>query len=340
PAYTGTTTINAGDVQVDGIIGAVVLGDGSVSGTGQIGAVTVTVSMPPAKGGVAPGDNGAPNPIGTLTSPSVTLGSGSTFSVDIKHTTVGSPIPGVDNDLLFVNGNVSPNRAPLLGTVGTGVAIHHSVPILTYRGTLTGNFAEPFGANFVFISGQKFTVDYGSRNGTPTVPGSIVLNRVKNNANVVITSSLQPSQYGQDVVFTATVTPEPGASALPPGGTVSFSADSGTIQLPLVPINGSGQATFNPQQVGSLTFSVGTHGIAATYKDSTGSCNDANAPPIGPGLPAFQQIVNRGATTTTVSSSVASPVFGQSVTFTATITPVNTPVPGRGAFNPGGTVTF
>src|SRR5690606_26241561 len=56
--HTGVTTITAGDVQVDGSLGAVVLAGGTLSGIGQVGTVTGTA----AGGTVSPGDNGEPTP--------------------------------------------------------------------------------------------------------------------------------------------------------------------------------------------------------------------------------------------------------------------------------------
>jgi hypothetical protein len=98
----------------------------------------------------------------------------------------------------------------------------------------------------------------------------------------VLSSSANPSQFGQPLTFTATVTP------LPDGGTVTFSVDS--VQLgATVPVDTTGVATSAP--VSSLT--AGSHSVVATYSgdaDFLGSAAPAvtqvvNAPPPGPNPP-------------------------------------------------------
>ncbi|HYM12605.1 MAG TPA: Ig-like domain repeat protein, partial [Bryobacterales bacterium] len=87
-------------------------------------------------------------------------------------------------------------------------------------------------------------------------------------------------------------------------------------------LNGSGQATF---ATSSLT--VTTHSITAVYG---GDANFNTSTSL-----ALSQGVNQASTNTTVGSSANPSVFGQSVTFTATVAVV---APGGGT--PTGTVTF
>jgi uncharacterized protein (DUF2141 family) len=75
-------------------------------------------------------------------------------------------------------------------------------------------------------------------------------------------------------------------------------------------------------------LSVGAHSVTATYLS-----HDANFAPSA--SETTTQQVNKAATKTTVESSSATSVFGQPVTFTATVSAV---APGAG--NPTGTVTF
>jgi autotransporter-associated beta strand protein len=331
PGYLGNTTINAGNVQVDGTIGNVVLGGGIVSGDGTIGTITGPGAV---AGTVSPGDSAAPSTIGTLTSNAITWGSGTNFAVDLAHTSVGAPVPGVDNDVLSVNGNVSLGGATLTGTVGAGIAIGDHFTILHYgSATLTGKFAEPFASNTVFIGGVKFAIDYGNL-PTSFSPGNIVLTRVANSATTVITSSANPSIYGQDVTFTATVTPETGAAALPAGGQVTFVLDA-TSASPItqtVTLNASNQATFDPQALApAFTWSTGPHTIDATYHDPSGLFSNSVAPTL-------TQTVNVSPTSTSVTANTA-PVFGQPLVVTATVT-VNTPPATANPANPASTVTF
>ena len=81
-------------------------------------------------------------------------------------------------------------------------------------------------------------------------------------ANIVITSSVNPSDPGQAVTFTATVTDGSGAPV--PAGTVTFSIDN-VAQTPAVTVI-AGQAILPP--ITALT--AGPHTISASYKDPTG----------------------------------------------------------------------
>jgi len=75
------------------------------------------------------------------------------------------------------------------------------------------------------------------------------------------------------------------------------------------------------------TLAVGGHSITATYSGDTNFTASTSA--------VLTQTVNKANTTTTVASSANPSTFGQSVTFTATVTVV---APGAGS--PSGTVTF
>src|SRR5207247_1513982 len=76
------------------------------------------------------------------------------------------------------------------------------------------------------------------------------------------------------------------------------------------------------------TLSVATHLITVSYSGDTNFAANTSA--------TLSQTVNKASTTTTDVSSVNASVFGQSVTFTATITPV---APGAGTPS-AGTLTF
>jgi sugar lactone lactonase YvrE len=135
-----------------------------------------------------------------------------------------------------------------------------------------------------------------------------------------VTSSVNPSVFGQQVTFTATVAPVSGSGT--PSGTVTF-LDGGTA-IGTGNLNGSGIATFS-----TTTLAVGNHTITTSYPGDgtfTGSSGSLTGNP---------QVVNRAATTTAVTSTLNPSVFGQQVTFTATLTAT---APGAGT--PSGTVTF
>jgi hypothetical protein len=132
----------------------------------------------------------------------------------------------------------------------------------------------------------------------------------------VITSSANPSVFGQSVTLTATIS----HGTTIPTGTVEFK--TGTTILATVTVGSSGTATYT-----SSAFTVATHSITAVYSgDSTYA---------GSTSPAFSQVVDKAATTTSLASSANPSVFGQSVTLTATVSAV---APATGT--PAGTVQF
>ncbi|WP_190146294.1 Ig-like domain-containing protein, partial [Streptomyces glebosus] len=171
------------------------------------------------------------------------------------------------------------------------------------------------------IGFHTFTANY---NGSPQFSpssgfGSVTITTAS--TSTVVTSSPDPSNFGQPVAITATVAPvAPGAGT--PTGTVTFvigGGGGGTLTAPLV----GGTAT-----VTTSSLTPGTHLITATY----GGNAQFNAS-SGTDTQTVQQVLT--PTTTTVTSFPDPSVFGQPVTFTATVAPVP---PGSGI--PTGTVTF
>jgi hypothetical protein len=134
-----------------------------------------------------------------------------------------------------------------------------------------------------------------------------------------LSSSANPSVFGQSVTFSATVTPQT-SGAPTPTGMVSF-LDGGAMMGTGV-LDGTGTATFT-----TATLSLGGHSITAEYAGDGNS--DASS------SPALTQVVNQASTTTALSAIPSTSVFGQSVQFTATVAPV---APGSG--KPTGSVAF
>jgi hypothetical protein len=136
-----------------------------------------------------------------------------------------------------------------------------------------------------------------------TVSTSSALSQVVSQAST--TSSLGASvssvTVGQPVIFTTNVTGQNGGT---PTGSVTFKAASITL----------GTATLTGGQA-ALTYtfqSTGTRSITAIYS------GDANF--IGSTSPVLSEVVSKGTTSTSLSSNVNPSVFGQAVTFTATVT--------------------
>jgi uncharacterized protein (DUF2141 family) len=135
-----------------------------------------------------------------------------------------------------------------------------------------------------------------------------------------VSSSVNPSVFGQPVTFTATVAPvAPGAGT--PSGTVQFFVDGAAVGVPVTLAGGVADSA----PVSDLA--PGVHAVTASYSGDPDFLAGASDP--------IEQTVTKARTKTTLTSSANPSVFGQPVTFTATIAPV---APGAGA--PAGTVTF
>src|ERR1019366_4338749 len=143
--------------------------------------------------------------------------------------------------------------------------------------------------------------------------------------STTVTSSVNPSIFGQSVTFSATVSNTSGDTATPTGS-VQFSIDG--VPFGAVTLSGSGAtATATSGATATLTVSGSPHTINAVYTNTDGGFSGSSG--------TLSQAVNPAPTSTTVASSVNPSVFGQSVRFTATVSPV---APGAGT--PTGTVTF
>jgi RHS repeat-associated protein len=167
-----------------------------------------------------------------------------------------------------------------------------------------------------YVTGLTESVDF------PTTSGAFQTNPLNNNENAfvakifqaptmntssTVTSSANPSVFGQSVTFTATVSAvAPGSGT--PTGTVEFK--DGATSLGFVALV-SGSVTFS-----TFALSVGTHSITAVYG------GDANFNATGTGSSAatpLSQTVNAAPTTTTLTSLPNPSKVGQSVTFTAAV---------------------
>ncbi|HYN71962.1 MAG TPA: Ig-like domain-containing protein, partial [Nakamurella sp.] len=130
----------------------------------------------------------------------------------------------------------------------------------------------------------------------------------------VVTSNRTPSaNLGQSITFTATVKPTTGASI--PTGTVQFTIDGtnagAAVTLGALPFNlFPGTATYR-----TSSLAAGSHDVVAQYTSNTGGFLPSTSATL-------VQVVTMAASTTVVTSSASPSVVGQSVTYTAQVTPV------------------
>ena len=132
-----------------------------------------------------------------------------------------------------------------------------------------------------------------------------------------VTSSESTIVYGQSVTLTATVAPSSGSAT--PTGTVTFTSGGSTLGTQT--LNSSGVATLSTTALaaGSDTVTV-SYGGDSTYAAGSGTLTET---------------VNKASTSTALSESSKTAVYGQSVTLTATLSVTS---PGSGT--PTGAVTF
>jgi hypothetical protein len=137
-----------------------------------------------------------------------------------------------------------------------------------------------------------------------TTSTSKSLDQVVNKATTTTTlaSSQNPSAFNQSVTFTSTVTPQFSGT---PTGNMTFK--NGTVTLKGGVALSGGVATYT-----TTKLAVGTGSITAEYAGSTSFLSSTS--------PAVDQVVSPATTTTTLTSSLNPSNYGQSVTFTATLT--------------------
>jgi len=131
----------------------------------------------------------------------------------------------------------------------------------------------------------------------------------------VISSTPNPSDYGQAVTFTAQVM-TPGPSS--PTGSVTFL--NGTTALGATAVNGNGVATLTTKQI-----PLGSNQLTATYGGSPMSLNSISVP--------ITQNVNQAVISMTLTSKPNPSITGNSVTLTAKLT-------SNGGLPLGSAVTF
>jgi len=138
-------------------------------------------------------------------------------------------------------------------------------------------------------------------------------------STTAITSSANPSVYGQNVTFSANVT-APGTT---PAGSVQFTLDGANLGC-APPVDASGLVTAS-----TSTLSVGSHAVGAGFSSSDPDVLDSSASLAPP------QVVNAADTKTEIASSASPSEYGAAITFTST-----TSVEAPGAGSVSGSVQF
>ncbi len=296
------------------------------SAFGQSVTLTATVSSPSA------------TPTGTVTfkNGSATLGTlalaGGTVSLSVTNLSVGThSVTAVYNGSANFSGSTSSVLSQVVNQAATTIALasspnpsafgqsvkltatvssSSSIPTgtVTFKngGATLGTVALAGGA--VSLSVTNLSVGTHSvtavYNGSASFSGSTssVLGQVVNQATttVALVATPNPSAFGQPITLTASVAPEFSGT---PTSSVTFM--NGNAALGTVNVVG-GVATLTTKTLG-----VGTQSMTAVYNGGTNFGGSTSS--------VLSQVVNPAATTTALASSLNPSTFGQSVTFTATV---------------------
>ena len=183
--------------------------------------------------------------------------------------------------------------------------------------SLAGNVAT-LTTSFATAGTYSITAQYaGDSNNTGSLSATLS-EKIIASTTTTLVSSLNPSLVGQAVTFTATVSSSAGA---PPDGEI-ITFKNGSVVLGTAPLS-AGKA-----QVTTSSLPAGIFTITASYP---GDSNFAASTSLG-----LRQVVNsttKSSTTTTFVSSLNPSIYGQNITFTATVTTT-------GPVAPTGTVVF
>ena len=223
-----------------------------------------------------------------------------------------------------------PTTTGALAPSGTAV---FTVDGVQHNGSVTASGAN--GTAAVSVSGlsvgpHTVSVTYNgdSNYSTSTTPSNFTVNVQQDNVVVTVFSTITTTTLGQPVTFSATVSAATAGSSGVPSGTVNFLDNSLTgASLGTATLDSHGNATLTPA---TTSLAVGVHKIFVQY------IGDQNYRPGSSLNTATATVtVNKGSSSVKVTPATASSVYGQSVTFTATVSPVS---PATGT--PTGTVTF
>ncbi|HEY6196178.1 MAG TPA: Ig-like domain repeat protein [Candidatus Eisenbacteria bacterium] len=243
------------------------------------------------------------------------------YSGDAGHT--GSTSAAVSQVVNQAATTTAVSNTPNPSVAGQSVAITATVAVTAPgSGTATGSVqffdgASPLGTvslaagsatlntSSLAVGSHSLTAVYaGSTSFTGSTSAASTQTVNKASTSTSLASAPNPSSFGQSVALTATV-----AAIAPGSGTATGSVEffDGVTSLGIVALSG-GSAVLN-----TSALAVGTHSLTAVYAGDgsfTGSTSSASS-----------QVVNQAASTTSVASSLNPSTFGQTVTFTATVTP-------------------
>ena len=284
-----------------------------------VGSYAITAS------GAVDGDYTITYATGTFT---ITQASTTTAVVAPGSASVGSAVNVSANVAVVAPGTGTPTGTVTITDTTDGLSCSYSLGAVTPGCTITPTSAGT----------KSLTASYAGDTNFSTSSGAGALTIGQATSGTALASSINPSNFGQAVTFTATVTP--GAGGPTPTGTVNFT-DGATVLCANVSLSAASAAC------STSALSTGSHTIQASYSGDTNTVA-SNA--------TLTQTVNAASTSMSLAAAPAVILSGQTVSLTAT---VNGLVPGSvgapasasaprtaaaagviAAVGPTGTVTF
>ena len=247
----GTVSIFGAQLEQAATAGVYVMTTGA-SAAGQGGIATYTTATllggnHPVTG-VYSGDTNYLGNTGALNS-LLTVGQGSAIAVVASSLSPSNY--GVS--VTFTATVTGPNATP----TGTITFLEGATTIGT--GTLDGTGKVTMSISSLVVGNHPITVQYGGDSNFTAVTSSPITQTVNSVAAVVtVTSSINPSSFGQSVDFTAIVT---GAGATPTGTVV---VTDGVTALGTITLNASGNGVLT-----TATLTGGSHSLLFTYSGDT-----------------------------------------------------------------------
>jgi uncharacterized repeat protein (TIGR01451 family) len=191
--------------------------------------------------------------------------------------------------------------------------------VLPANSTLS-NGTSSFSATLQTAGSQTITATDTASSSITGTSNTITVGQLDSTTS--LTSNTNPVDYGLPYTFTATVTPTTAGPT--PTGDVTFVDTTTGTTLGVRTLNGSGIATLTVNGTTVAFLDAGLHTVKATYAGDTDYKTSSGT---------FTETVNQVSTSTTVVTDHPSgSVFGEPVTYTATVTSPTT--------TPFGSVTF
>jgi len=221
-----------------------------------------------------------------------TFGQSVTFTATVSAIAAGGGVP--TGSVIFMDGTT---------VLGNSTLVRPSVAAISITGLSGGTHS----ITAVYEGNAQYVASTSSAISQVVDPAS---------TSTTVTPSVNPSTFGQSVIFAAAVSAAVGT----PTGSVTFK--DGSTVLGTTSLDASGIATFS-----SHALAVGPHSVVAVYSGSGSYASSQSS--------NLALTVGQAATTTNLASSTFAPAVGQNVTFAATVAAA---APGAGA--PTGVVAF